>query len=36
MAMDESLTFSELEYLRKWAIQTVRKTDGDDILRIQQ
>ena len=40
MAMDESPTFSELEYLRKWAIQTVRKTDGgwnfDDILRIQQ
>jgi hypothetical protein len=40
LAMDESLTFSELEPLRKWAIQTVKKTDGglnfDDILRIQQ
>ena len=40
LAMDESLTFSELEPLRKWAIQTVRNTDGglnfDDILRIQQ
>lgn len=40
MAMDESLIFSELEHLRKWAIQTVKKTDGglnfDDILRIQQ
>lgn len=40
MAMDESLTFSELEHLRKWAIQTVRNTDGglnfDDILRLQQ
>ena len=40
LAMDESLTFSELEHLRKWAIQTVRNTDGglnfDDILRLQQ
>ena len=40
LAMDESLTFSELEPLRKWAIQTVRNTDGrlnfDDILRLQQ
>ena len=40
LAMDESLTFSELEPLRKWAIQTVKKTDGglnfDDILRLQQ
>ena len=40
LAMDESLTFSELEPLRKWAIQTVKKTDSglnfDDILRLQQ
>lgn len=40
MAMDESLTISELEHLRKWAIQTVRNTDGglnfDDVLRLQQ
>ncbi len=28
LAMDESLTFSDLEHLRKWAIQIVRKTDG--------
>ena len=40
MAMDESLTFSDLEHLRRWSILTVRNTDGglnfDDILRLQQ
>ena len=40
LAMDESITSSDLEYLREWAIQAVRKTDGglsfDDILRAQR
>ena len=40
LAMDESLTFSDLEHLRKWAIQAVRNTDGglsfDDILRVRR
>lgn len=40
LAMDESITSSDLEYLREWAIQAVRKTDGglsfDDILRTQR